>query len=73
MQLNNYELTVKHVHDGAVNLYPTDHVKIHGGMVSFSLRPDGMCWREIEGGTVYVLNSTGKTIDTHHLGGPAVV
>jgi hypothetical protein len=70
MQLNNYELTVQHVHDGVVNLYPTDHVRIQDGVVSFSLRPDGMCWREIEGGKVYVLNSVGKTIHTHHFDGP---
>ncbi len=70
MQLNNYELTVKHVNKGVVNIYPTDHVRIEGDSLSFSLRPDGMCWKEVEGGTVYILNSTGKTIDTHHFGGP---
>ncbi len=70
MQLNNYELTVKHVCDGVTNIWPTDRVRIMDDKLSFSLRPDGMCWQEVEGGTVYILNSTGKTIDTFRSGGP---
>jgi len=69
--LNHYELTVKHIApDGAVTVWPTSQVKRRDGSIEFPNRPDGMVVTVLTDGSVYVMNSHGKTVMNHDFGGP---
>lgn len=64
----NYELTVMHTkRNGDVVLHPTTHVEISDGKMRFPVREDELVWLEISEGTVYVMNSRGKTVLTRDL------
>jgi hypothetical protein len=79
--MKNSPFTIKHILDnGAVNLWAASWVEsvpveVEGGAqrgvasltrrLNFASNDDVIC--SIDNGVVYVMNETGKTVDTYHL------
>lgn len=69
--LHQYELTVKHVSpDGEVSIWATSKIRQGKGFIEFPNRADGMVVTVLNDGSVYVMNSQGKTVHNHDFGGP---